>query len=192
MPTTEITVEKKGRRHYLRNLPFGMKDKAKDKGCKWDPEERCWWTSKADVAADLAGAGSGSPASDSGSREREAPGESAIVAGRATYNGKTYYLAGSVERGHTRYDDRVYSVQTRDGAKCLLYFRDGSSSFWADRSDVQIVKTYDRPQTIRGLRKYAEDAKSRGGARRGAHYCGYSCPVDGHTCTAANPCHDCR
>lgn len=27
--------------------------------------------------------------------------------------------------------------------------------------------------------------------RRGVDYCGYPCPVDGHRCTPAHPCHDC-
>jgi len=186
---TTITIEKKGRRHYLRFMPFSMKDEAKGKGCKYDPDERCWWTSKSEVAAALAGGMTDSTSSDSGPREREAPGDSAVVAGRALYKGKPYYMAGSVDSGRTRYDDRVRVVETRDRAKVLLYFRDGSSSFWAPREAVDVAKAYDRPQTIGGLHKYTDEAKS--GARHGVDFCGHPCPVDGHTCTADHPCHDC-
>jgi len=49
----------------------------------------------------------------------------------------------------------VCPVQTQDGAKVLLYFRDGSSQFWADRAAIRTIKSYDRPQTIRGLQEYA-------------------------------------
>lgn len=191
------TIEKKGRRHYLRGLPFGLKDRAKASGCKWDADERCWWTSKADVAAEIAGAAADASASDSGSRQREAPGDEAVVAGRVTYKGKTFYVAGRTVRGRTTYDDRVEGIVTRDGAKILLYFRDGSSSFWAARDAVEVVKRYDRPQTIGGLNRYAEKAKAdkeRYGyvPRKGVDYCGGRCPVDGHICTPDAPCHDCQ
>ena len=46
-------------------------------------------------------------------------------------------------------------MQTQDGAKILLYFRDGSAQFWAPRAGVEVVKRYDRPQTIRGLQEFA-------------------------------------
>lgn len=187
------TIDKQGRRFYLRGLPFSLKEQAKDAGCKWDGAERCWWTGKADVAETIANA-AGEPPSEDSAPKREAPGQDAIVAGRATYKGKAYFVAGVVDRGRTRYDDRVSPVQTRDGQKYLLHFRDGSSSFWASREDVQVSKKYDRPQTIRRLAEFAAQAKANDGyvPRRGVDYCGERCPVDGHTCTADNPCHDCR
>lgn len=172
--TNGITIEKQGRRHYVRNAPYAMKDALRNAGCKWDPEQKCWWTSKADVAEQFAGAvapagatgatgSTGGTGSSGGTGSgREAPGTDATVAARATYKGKTYYVAGRVNRGRTHWDDTVSQVQTRDGGKTLLYFRDGSSSFWAARQEVQIVKIYSKPTTIARLQEYAAEAKSAG------------------------------
>lgn len=99
--TAEITIEKKGRRHYLRGLPFALKDKAKDRGCKWDPDQRCWWTGKAEVAteiAELSGADlglAGFPARlDSGEWGVRIPGASGDLVGKtvkvSTRDGKTW------------------------------------------------------------------------------------------------------
>lgn len=160
------TIEKTGRRYYLRGLPYDQRAVAKSRGAKWDPAERCWWTGKADVAdAILAAASNGN-----GSMTREAPGLDATVAGRAKYKGRTYYIAGRV----THWDDGVDAITTRDGAKMLLYFRDGSSSFWAARDAVQIVKSYNRPQTIGGLRRFVEELKEMRDSGSGA------CPACSH------------
>lgn len=80
--------------------------------------------------------------------ERAAPGEDAVVAGRVMYQGRAYYALGRVVRGRTQWDDTVEPIATRDGAMVLVAFRDGSRSFWAARSEVQVVKTYARPTTI--------------------------------------------
>lgn len=123
-------------------------------GCKWDGAEKAWWTGKRDVAESLSGEQQVAEQSEGGK-----DGSEQIVAGRATYKGKTYYLAGRVERGRTHWDDTVSPVETRDGAKLLLLFRDGSNQFWAPRSLVQIAKTYRKPQTIAGLKEYSERSK---------------------------------
>jgi len=53
--TTNITtIETVGRRHYLRGLPYAHKDIARAAGCKWDPDQRCWWTGRTDIAAEVA------------------------------------------------------------------------------------------------------------------------------------------
>jgi len=101
-----------------------------------------------------------------------APGLDAVVAGRATYRGKTYYLAGRIRSGRHWRDDRVEPVTTRDGARVLLYFRDGSGQFWAARPEVEITRRYERPQTIRGLQRYAEQRRSGKGFRYCCEECG--------------------
>lgn len=186
------TIEKIGRRHYLRGAPYDARGELKDAGCKWDPEERAWWTSKADTAqrliAHLASARRPQPMDDP--PERKAPGERATVAGRAKYKGRTYYVAGRVERGRTQWDDRVSPITTRDGAKVLLYFRDGSKEFWAplakltsDRIIVgqplplsegaEIVSTYQKPKTIGGLLAFQRRIRENGGTHPDAcPHCG--------------------
>lgn len=160
------TIAKQGRRFYLQGLPFAEKDRAKSLGCKWDSNERAWWTGKLEVAEQLVKGATGS-ADASGSTgatgSGDAPGESAIVAARVTYKGKTYYAAGRIVRGRTRYDDQVDVITTRDGSKWMLYFRDGSKSFWSARSELQVVKSYNKPQSIGGLKRYADEIKRAGG-----------------------------
>lgn len=188
---SNITIEKVGRRHYVRGNTYPIKDQLRAAGCKWDPDAKAWWTGKAPVAAQFAGATTDS-APSSPRPERPAPGLDAIVAGRATYKGRTYYVAGRIDRGRTVYDDQVDMVTTRDGSKVLLYFRDGSKSFWARQEMVQIVKSYGSPKTIRGLRAYAERAK-REAYEPGGEYCYHTCPVGGFRCCPENgPCHDCQ
>jgi hypothetical protein len=169
---SSITIEKAGRRFYLIGNTFAIKDELRSAGAKWDADRKAWWTSKFDVAERFAagvqgtsgatGATGGTGSTGATGAERPAPGDDAIIAARVTYQGKTYYAAGNVNRGRTRYDDTVSAVTTRDGSKSLLYFRDGSKSFWAPRSAVQTVKTYSRPTTIAKLRAYAEKAKESG------------------------------
>lgn len=162
-----ITVERIGRRSYLRGNTYPCKDAIRSAGGKWDPDQRAWWIGNDEKAREIAEKCGGQPASAQGAEagaERPAPGTDAIVAGRCKYQGRTYYLAGRVVRGRTHWDDTVDAVSTRDGAKFLLHFRDGSKSFWAARAEVQIDKTYQRPTTIGKLQRFAQDARAAGGA----------------------------
>lgn len=52
----------------------------------------------------------------------------------------------------------------------LLLFADGSKQFWADRTAVSVEKTYSKPQTIAGLRRFAADL--RDGKIRTCAMCG--------------------
>lgn len=161
-----IAIETQGRRHYLRGNTFAIKDTLRAAGAKWDPEAKAWWTGKRETAEQFVGpsAGNPTPASPTSDRGDSQPtvGQDTIVAARATYKGSAYYVVGRVVRGRTHWDDRVSAVETRDGAKVLLSFRDGSKSFWAARADVQVSNSYDRPQTIGRLSRFAEKAKSFG------------------------------
>lgn len=144
-----ITILTEGRRHYLQGLPYGS---YKDRGANWDPDRKMWWTGKREVAEALA---------SSATKSEDRPsGADTVVAGRATYKGRNYFIVGRVERGRTSYDDLVKPVTTRDGGRVLLSFTDGSSQFWADRSLVQTTKTYDRPQTIGRLAKFAAERQA--------------------------------
>lgn len=160
----QIATETVGRRTYIRGNTYPHRDALRDAGCHWDGQARAWWIGSADKAAELVASlapAAAEPAANGG--ERKEPGLNATVAGRAEYKGKTYYIAGRIDRGDTRYDDRVHVVETRDGAKVLLYSRDGKLQFWAAREAVSTLKRYDYPQTIRSLREYAEKAKQARG-----------------------------
>lgn len=174
-----IAVQSEGRRHYLTGDTYSVKDRLRGAGCKWDPERRAWWTGKQETAEQLvaqlqSGAQATPPDDDQPQPQKQ------YVAGKATYKGRTYYIAGRVNRGRTHYDDQVDAVTSRDGSKMLLLFRDGSSQFWADRCSVEVLKSYDRPQTIVGLQRYAEQIRANGGAHPNA------CPNCGSTsCSTA-------
>lgn len=159
-----IQIQTEGRRHYITGNTYPVRDQIRSIGAHWDVVRKAWWTGKREDAEQLVAQlnqqkPATAPAPSNGGRKTPRDGMDSVVAGRATYKGKTYYLAGRTVRGRTHWDDGVDVVQTKDGAKVLLYFRDGSSQFWADRSQVQIVKSYDRPQSIAGLKRYAEEAK---------------------------------
>jgi translation elongation factor EF-Tu-like GTPase len=150
-----ITIESRGRRHYLVGNTYPIKDAIRSAGCKWDGDAKAWYSGKRETVEQLMAKLANAPTAPE--QEREAPGTSAKVAGRAKYQGKTYYIAGRVVRGRTRYDDTVAAVESRDGSSMLLLFRDGSKSFWAKTADVEVLKTYQRPTTIAKLQEFAAD-----------------------------------
>lgn len=154
-----VTIEQVGRRYYLKGDTYPIKDVLRGAGCRWDARRKQWWTGKKEVAERLAS----TDHAPAGEAKREEKVE--YVAGKAEYRRKTYYVVGRVVRGRTHWDDTVEPVKTRDGGRYLLAFFDGSRTFWADATAVRIVKQYDKPQTIAGLRRYAERAKAGGGGR---------------------------
>jgi hypothetical protein len=163
---SEISIRSEGRRHYVVGDTYPVREALRGAGLKWDPQAKAWWSGKRETAEaaissvhGAGGNGNGGTAPQAERTDREAPGEDAIVAGRAEYKGRTYYLAGREQRGRSRHDDTVSPVTSRDGSRMLLYFRDGSSQFWAAAEAVEVTKTYRRSQTIAGLREYAEQAK---------------------------------
>lgn len=55
-----ITIETRGRRHYLIGNTYPIKGAIRAAGCKWDPEAGAWWTGKRETAEELvAGVASG-------------------------------------------------------------------------------------------------------------------------------------
>ena len=160
---TRITIESRGRRHYLRGDTYAVRDRLRAGGCKWDSDARCWYTGKRELADELAAELGGDAGAAPHGQQPRAPGEDATVAGRATYHGRSCYVAGRVRRGATRYDDTVDAITSRDGARMLMYSRDGGMQFWVARDEAEIVKSYVRPQTIGGLRRYAAEIRAAGG-----------------------------
>lgn len=163
-----ITLTQKGRRTYISGDTYQIRDKLRAAGAHWDADARAWWYSRAhaeQVEQIIKEA-------DTAAETPDTPGDNALVAGRVTYRGKTYYAAGRLIRGRTRWDDTVRAVRSRDGSRILLYYRDGARQFWADYSEVAWQKTYSSPQTIGGLRGYAEQARQADTPGSGVYRCG--------------------
>ncbi|MDD3446792.1 MAG: hypothetical protein PHS60_15400 [Zavarzinia sp.] len=156
-----INIETEGRRVYVTGDTYQIRESIRQCGGHWDSGRKAWWvglTKKAEIEAAIqnhAGQSNQSAAPACGKQGREAPGVDAKIAGRAEYKGKSYYLAGRVV-DHTD----VAPVTTRDGAKVLLYARDGSFQFWATLSEVNVTKSYRGATTIRKVQDYAQAAMS--------------------------------
>jgi len=211
----QLTVESVGRRHYIKGNTYAHKDAIRDAGCKWDGDKRAWWTGKRDTADAIVGkvntASGPSPASETIAANAR------VLAGRAEYKGKSYYVIGRAET----YGD-VVAVKSASG-KLKLAARDGSFVFWADAA---ITSYYRELRSINDLAVFADRRKAeeaavkdvpgnfvrpdapvnyggqpvpykyrRFGAPDNAEFgdhCGERCPVGRHICTSERPCHDCR
>lgn len=153
-----IQLKTEGRRIYLVGDTYAIKDRIKSMGGHWDGESRAWWVGSGKLAEAQKLAGTSASASQGDTRRSsDAPGESAIIAGRCKFKGHAYYLAGR-DTSTGRWDRSVEAITTRDGAKCLLYLRDGSKQFWAAREAIEITKSYSTPSTIRKIKEYAQEA----------------------------------
>jgi hypothetical protein len=195
----KIEIKTEGRRHYLIGETYSAREAIRSAGCRWDPERRAWYSGKRDAAeAALRAVERQSLLTGSGPEpQREVPGANAIVAGRARYKGRTYYLAGR----KSYHGDTVQLVTSRDGSRRLLYFRDGSCQFWASAAEISVEKRYEYPKTIRGLREYAQRARAQGGDQleEGYYYapngevltsgCG-ACRSLGHMCQSCEHDYD--
>lgn len=106
----------------------------KDAGCRWDPDRRAWWTSKADVAEGFAGG----EAAEEAPAEKPPVGDDTRLVAKAKYKGRVYYVAwmGRTKKG-------------TDAAR--LVSLDGKLDFWKDLTEIEITKHY-RPfeRTWRG------------------------------------------
>lgn len=160
-----ITLKTEGRRTYFTGETYPHREAIRAIGAHWDADKKMWWTAKRSEAEALVASISAAappPGSNATTTQNAAPGEDAIVAGKAEYKGHTYYIAGRTVRGSTHWKDSVALVTSKDGGKILLYARDGSMQFWAVRSDVRITSEYSKPKSIRGLRDYAERLRKSG------------------------------
>lgn len=148
----EIRLEEAGRRIYIHGYTYSIRDALRSAGAKWDPDARAWWVGASkrkeiETLIDRMTAKEEEP-------KDEMPGPNAIVAGRGKYRGRPCYIAG--REVYSGYRPRVEAIETRDGRRVLLYAMDGSRKWWADRAEVEITKWYSRPQTIEGLKEFAE------------------------------------
>jgi hypothetical protein len=123
-----ITVERVGRRSYLRGNTFAVKDAIRAAGGHWDADQRAWWVSKAEVAAELAGKAA-APASQPDSSGAEKLSDDTRVLGKARYQGREYLL--------------LWEGTTKRGPAAKLAFRDGSKAFWASHGEYEITKRYE-------------------------------------------------
>lgn len=153
-----LKVEQQGRRHYFMGDTYAIKDRLRDAGAHWDGDRRAWWIGSAAKASEIVSQLAAAPASTAASSS--GPGDRTYVSARATYKGKPAYVAGRVERGRTHHEDRVLPVTSRDGSKILLYSLDGERQWWAQREEVTFTRHYERPQTIDGLKRYAESMRN--------------------------------
>lgn len=129
---TGITVERIGRRSYLRGNTYPIKDQLKSAGAHWDGEQRAWWIGDHGKAEELAAKGAGGP--QAGGEERGNGASDKLtadskIAGKARYQGREYLL--------------VWEGQTRKGFAAKLAFSDGSKIFWASQGEYQVTKRYE-------------------------------------------------
>lgn len=132
-----IIVQTEGRRFYLIGNTYPIRRELRSAGAKWDAGRKAWWTSKHEVVDKFVGA-----APQNAAQKSDLDGLYTKVTGRAKYKGHSYYL--------------LWSGETKRGQAAKLCFRDGSKSFWADLSAVQIIKCYEQPRSIKSLQEYAE------------------------------------
>lgn len=155
-----ISTSTEGRRTYIVGATYPHRDALRSAGAHWDGSRKAWWLGQRDEAQALVARLSQSEpvtaAANSG------PGDDAVVAARATYRGSSCYIAGRATRQGRRVG--VSQVASSDGSRVLLYSRDGERQWWGAPSDVDTVRRYDIPQTIGGLRRYAERARAAGGS----------------------------
>ena len=77
------------RRIYFREAPFAAKDKLKEAGATWDPDQKAWFvgTQKTTVAEALL-----SELSAQASQPETVAETAPVLLGLATYQGQTYYF----------------------------------------------------------------------------------------------------
>lgn len=146
-----MTIEKIGRRWYIRGNTYAAKDALRDAGCKWDPDQKAWWTSKEDVAKKFEGAEATAPKAETPDNIR--------VIGKARYKGRSYYVRWA---GVTKYG---YSLR--------LTTLDAKIDFWASGIDPRTAqpgqqpgereavweKTYQEPKTLGSIQRFIEREK---------------------------------
>lgn len=124
-----ITIDKQGRRFYLRGDTYAVRASIKEAGAKWDPDANCWYTGRQAVAETIVAELGGSEAAAARAPAKaERLTAASAIAGRARYKGREYLLVweGSTSRGHA----------------AKLAFMDGSQIFWASSGEYEVTKIY--------------------------------------------------
>jgi hypothetical protein len=132
---------KVGNRIYVADSPFTAKDKLKGIGCHWDGERRQWWigaTKEAELTAVVSEINGSTGPTSNGERQAQDPKDIRLT-GKGVYKGRNYFLGS----------------YTRDGAKVrCLTLPDASGKFldfWADRTQVHVIKTYQTREVRTGF-----------------------------------------
>ena len=88
-------------------------------------------------------------------------GKDTVVYAKVEYKGKRYWWVGNLKWWSAVGACMTAPVQSKDGKRVLLCFRDGSKQFWADRDAVKVIKSYERcgSKTIGQLVEYAKAAR---------------------------------
>ncbi len=130
-----MTITREGRRYYIEGDTYSIRDQLRSAGCHWDAGRKAWWTGDRATAERFA---SVSPEK----KKNENPGEIELV-GKAKYKGHTYYI-------------RWMGTTSRGTQAARLVSLDGSLDFWADLTQISIVKRYGDDVTLGSLRRYIE------------------------------------
>lgn len=122
-----VTIEKQGRRFYIKGNTYAIKDRLKSAGCKWDADSKCWYTGKKEIADKLAG--TELPAAKSGGFTKPTTDDlsNRRCDGKVEYKGRTYYVVG----------------RSQAKAKLWLTVLDCSIEFWAAEAECKWVKRYE-------------------------------------------------
>lgn len=167
-----LEIQQIKQRIYIVGNSFAVKDALKAAGCHWDGDRRQWWIGASQRAKIEHLIAQPLPVSADVQAERLERDRDNIL-GTAKYDGHSYYLVG---RG-----------QSERGAWVRLLFRDGSKTFFKPAAEVEITKTYQRAQTLKGLQEYAERRKRE--AAGGPCECWCHAPRNPHcTCETRGFC----
>lgn len=140
-----ITIDKQGRRFYLRGDTYAVRGQIRAAGAKWDADTRCWYTGVKATADAIVERMSG--ATTTAERPSESLTPSSEIIGKATYKGREYLL--------------IWEGNTRRGPAAKLAFADGSKVFWASQGEYAVSKHYERPITLAKLNRLREEYKSQ-------------------------------
>ena len=128
-----FNLRTEGKRIYVEGNTFPVKDKLKSIGAKWDADARCWWIGtgkKADLDQMLTEMPAPIATPVVPQHQSQGMTNETKIQGKATYNGKEYFL--------------LYSGDTGRGYGVRLASLDGTLMFWAkEPNNVQVTKRYE-------------------------------------------------
>ena len=145
-----------GSRLYVSGNTYPIKDQLKSIGCHWDGERRQWWVGKAkqsELESIVNSGGSVQAESSASGYVEPTPEElgSKPCTAKVKYKGRMYFVVCESHSG-----------------KLLLTVLDCSMSFWALRTDCDLVKRYEPRQsygrgvvhqTVRSIRLFIEKSQ---------------------------------